>query len=123
MNEITTKTPPHAFKQFDWLLRVDPAYDKISRKFKDDPEAFADAWRAQEAKAGRYFDCGKRSVAGAFVHERHAITNLPRMAGWWGHHEKDRFMMKKGFIPMAGVDGWQIPTAAQEAPFPTTLVQ
>ncbi len=24
----------------------------------------ADAWRAQEAKSGRYFDCGKRSVAG-----------------------------------------------------------
>jgi len=24
----------------------------------------ADAWRAQEAKSGRYFNCGKRSVAG-----------------------------------------------------------
>src|SRR5512139_1225924 len=24
----------------------------------------ADAWRAQEAKSGRNFDCGKRSVAG-----------------------------------------------------------
>src|SRR6201991_921709 len=24
----------------------------------------ADAWRAQEAKAGRQYDCGKRSVAG-----------------------------------------------------------
>ena len=24
----------------------------------------ADAWRAQEAKAGRVYDCGKRSVAG-----------------------------------------------------------
>jgi hypothetical protein len=24
----------------------------------------ADAWRAQEAKSGRYFDCGKRTVAG-----------------------------------------------------------
>ena len=28
----------------DLALRVDPAYDKISRKFKDDPEAFADAF-------------------------------------------------------------------------------
>ena len=28
----------------DLALRMDPAYDKISRKFKDDPEAFADAF-------------------------------------------------------------------------------
>src|SRR5258708_21308106 len=27
-------------------------------------EVKADAWRAQEAKAGRVYDCGKRSVAG-----------------------------------------------------------
>ncbi len=28
----------------DLALRVDPAYEKISRRFKDDPEAFADAF-------------------------------------------------------------------------------
>ena len=28
----------------DLALRVDPEYDKISRRFKDDPEAFADAF-------------------------------------------------------------------------------
>jgi len=28
----------------DLALRVDPAYDKISRRFKDDPDAFADAF-------------------------------------------------------------------------------
>jgi catalase-peroxidase len=28
----------------DLALRMDPEYDKISRKFKDDPEAFADAF-------------------------------------------------------------------------------
>lgn len=28
----------------DLALRMDPAYDRISRKFKDDPEAFADAF-------------------------------------------------------------------------------
>ena len=27
------------------------------------------------------------SIAGAFVHERHAQSALPRFAGWWGHRE------------------------------------
>lgn len=56
----------------------------------------------------KYLNSGPGSIAGAFVHERHATSGLPRMAGWWGHQEKDRFKMKKGFIPMTGVDGWQI---------------
>lgn len=56
----------------------------------------------------KYLNSGPGSIAGAFVHERHATRNLPRMAGWWGHHEKERFKMRKGFIPMPGVDGWQI---------------
>lgn len=56
----------------------------------------------------KYLNSGPGSIAGAFVHERHATSGLPRMAGWWGHQEKDRFKMRKGFIPMTGVDGWQI---------------
>lgn len=56
----------------------------------------------------KYLNSGPGSIAGAFVHERHASGELLRMAGWWGHHEKDRFKMKKGFIPMPGVDGWQL---------------
>ncbi|MBL7848516.1 MAG: kynureninase [Cyclobacteriaceae bacterium] len=56
----------------------------------------------------KYLNSGPGSIAGAFVHERHASGQLPRMAGWWGHHEKDRFKMRKGFIPMPGVDGWQL---------------
>lgn len=56
----------------------------------------------------KYLNSGPGSIAGAFVHERHATSDLPRMAGWWGHQEKDRFKMRKGFIPMTGVDGWQI---------------
>ena len=57
----------------------------------------------------KYLNSGPGSVAGAFVHERHATKfDLPRLAGWWGHNEQERFQMKKGFKPMHGVDGWQV---------------
>ncbi len=57
----------------------------------------------------KYLNSGPGGIAGAFINEKHA-TNfaLPRLAGWWGHDEKARFQMKKGFIPMPGVDGWQL---------------
>jgi len=57
----------------------------------------------------KYLNSGPGGVAGAFVHERHGNNfDLPRLAGWWGHDEKNRFQMKKGFQPMPGVDGWQL---------------
>jgi kynureninase len=57
----------------------------------------------------KYLNSGPGAIAGAFVHERHADNKqLPRFAGWWGHDEKDRFQMKKGFRSMPGVDGWQL---------------
>ncbi|MBX2967431.1 MAG: kynureninase [Cyclobacteriaceae bacterium] len=57
----------------------------------------------------KYLNSGPGGIAGAFVHERHAHNvDLPRFSGWWGHNEKERFQMKKGFVPMPGVDGWQL---------------
>lgn len=57
----------------------------------------------------KYLNAGPGTVAGAFVHKRHATAfELPRLAGWWGHNEQERFQMKKGFKPMPGVDGWQL---------------
>jgi kynureninase len=57
----------------------------------------------------KYLNSGPGSVAGAFVHEKHARNNsLKRLAGWWGHNEKERFLMQKGFKPMSGADGWQL---------------
>ncbi|MBY0433629.1 MAG: kynureninase, partial [Cyclobacteriaceae bacterium] len=57
----------------------------------------------------KYLNSGPGGVAGAFVHARHAKNfDWPRLAGWWGHQEKERFQMKKGFIPMPGADGWQL---------------
>lgn len=57
----------------------------------------------------KYLNSGPGGIAGAFVHEHHAKnSDLHRFSGWWGHNEKERFQMKKGFIPMPGVDGWQL---------------
>jgi kynureninase len=57
----------------------------------------------------KYLNSGPGGIAGAFVNEKHATHfSLPRLAGWWGHDEKARFQMKKGFIPMPGIDGWQL---------------
>ena len=51
---------------------------------------------------------GPGSLAGAFVHERHANADLPRFAGWWGHDQSTRFKMGPEFKPMAGAEGWQL---------------
>ncbi|MFT4522147.1 MAG: kynureninase [Bacteroidia bacterium] len=60
----------------------------------------------------KYMNSGPGGVSGAFVHENHANNpNLPRFAGWWGHKEDERFLMKKGFIPEEGAAGWQLSNA------------
>ena len=57
----------------------------------------------------KYLNSGPGAIAGAFVHERYADNSMfLRLAGWWGHDEKERFLMKKGFKAMKGVDGWQL---------------
>ena len=56
----------------------------------------------------KYLNSSPGGVAGAFVHQQHHQSNLPRFAGWWGHDEQERFLMKKGFVPMQGADGWQL---------------
>ncbi|MDH5476658.1 MAG: kynureninase, partial [Cyclobacteriaceae bacterium] len=56
----------------------------------------------------KYLNSGPGGISGVFVHENHAHNlTIPRFAGWWGHNEEQRFLMKKGFIPMEGADGWQ----------------
>ncbi|HZB12077.1 MAG TPA: kynureninase [Chryseolinea sp.] len=57
----------------------------------------------------KYLNAGPGGIAGAFIHESHFDRDdLQRFAGWWGHQEKERFEMRKGFKPIAGADGWQV---------------
>jgi kynureninase len=60
----------------------------------------------------KYLNSGPGSVGGVFVNERFAADDsLPRFAGWWGHDEKERFKMLKGYKPEYGAAGWQVSNA------------
>jgi kynureninase len=60
----------------------------------------------------KYLNSGAGGTSGVFVHEKYAQdASLHRLAGWWGHDEKKRFQMQKGFIPMQGAAGWQLSNA------------
>lgn len=60
----------------------------------------------------KYLNSGPGGTAGLFVHEKHGKNqDLKRFGGWWGHREEERFLMKKGFKPMEGSDGWQLSNA------------
>lgn len=60
----------------------------------------------------KYLNSGAGGTSGVFINEKYADDDsLPRFAGWWGHDEKSRFQMKKGFIPMRGAEGWQLSNA------------
>ena len=60
----------------------------------------------------KYLNSSPGGVSGMFVHERHAYNpELPRFAGWWGYDKETRFLMKPGFNPMKGAEGWQLSNA------------
>lgn len=56
----------------------------------------------------KYMNSGPGAVAGCFVHARHARSDRPRFAGWWGHDAQTRFRMGPDFVPTPGADGWQL---------------
>lgn len=57
----------------------------------------------------KYLNSGPGSLAGLFVHEKHARnTSIPRFAGWWNHNKETRFNMRQPFDVMHGAEGWQL---------------
>lgn len=73
----------------------------------------------------KYMNAGPGAVAGCFVHERHAHTDRPRFAGWWGNDASVRFKMGPQFSPTPGADGWQLsnPPILGLAPLRASLEQ
>ncbi|MDG1849565.1 MAG: kynureninase [Flavobacteriales bacterium] len=56
----------------------------------------------------KYLNSGPGSVAGAFIHEKHHKSNLPKFAGWWGHNKENRFKMPDDFEAIESAEGWQL---------------
>lgn len=74
----------------------------------------------------KYINCGPGSVAGAFVHQRHADDqDRVRLAGWWGNDPATRFRMDENpqFIAQPGAEGWQVsnPPIFSMAPLHSSL--
>lgn len=59
----------------------------------------------------KYLNAGPGAVGGLFVHEKWASNkDTPRLGGWWGNDEKERFKMEKGFNAKPDASGWNIST-------------
>ncbi|MGJ5642048.1 kynureninase [Formosa sp. S-31] len=57
----------------------------------------------------KYLNSGPGSLAGCFVHERHAYNKkLNRFTGWWSHNKQTRFNMRHEFDVLPGAEGWQL---------------
>lgn len=57
----------------------------------------------------KYLNSGPGSLAGLFVHEKHAYNkDLKRFSGWWSHNKDTRFNMRQKFDIMPGAEGYQL---------------
>lgn len=59
----------------------------------------------------KYLNSGPGAIGGVYIHERyHQDVSIQRFAGWWGYDKATRFLMQKGFVPIASAEGWQLST-------------
>lgn len=61
----------------------------------------------------KYMNAGPGSISGCFIHENQLKTyinnpDLPRLEGWWGNQQSNRFMMKETFTPEPSIEAWQL---------------
>jgi kynureninase len=71
----------------------------------------------------KYLNSGPGALAGAFVHERHLGSDLPRFEGWWSTEAATRFEMTAVSRPPASADAWQVsnPPIFSMSPVRTSL--
>jgi kynureninase len=71
----------------------------------------------------KYLNSGPGALAGAFVHERHLDSELPRFEGWWSTEASTRFEMTPQSRPPASADAWQVsnPPIFSMSPVRTSL--
>jgi len=66
----------------------------------------------------KYLNGGPGAIGGCFIHQRHSEAQprashsggVPgaRLAGWWGHEERTRFLMEPQFHAASGAAAWQL---------------
>jgi kynureninase len=60
----------------------------------------------------KYLNSGPGSVAGIYIHEKHASNpDVFRLKGWWGHDKDSRFKMEPHFVPIPTAESWQMSNA------------
>jgi kynureninase len=59
----------------------------------------------------KYINSGPGAVGGAFVHEKHHDSDIPRLQGWWGHNKLTRFQMGPDYSSMGTAESWQMSNA------------
>ncbi|XP_070534831.1 kynureninase-like [Ptychodera flava] len=60
----------------------------------------------------KYLNSGAGGIGGAFIHEKHAHNDFPKLLGWWGHDMKTRFKMNNKMDLSPGVAGYRVSNPA-----------
>ncbi len=57
----------------------------------------------------KYLNSGPGSLAGLFIHEKHAHNkDLKKFSGWWSHNKATRFNMRQDLDIIPGAEGYQL---------------